>query len=431
MAMAATKERVAVCLGKGGLPVGSLIYTKQGRRENTAFAYTEQWLGNAARFKVSSDLELISNYQTRKAPTEMDSAFPFALADTAPDAWGRRVILRDHVKRRKKDAKLGELNELDFLLAVDDFSRIGALRLKDDKGNFHRSVEEGRRGTPPLVDLEKIYTSSRAVETGNETEQDLTYLLGKGTSLGGMRPKCTVVDKNGMLALGKFPSISDTRSITRGEVLALHLAQAAGIETANSRIEMVSGVAIAIIERFDRDETGGRIPYMSAASMLQASRQDEHSYTEIVDAIRANSLKPTQDAQQLWKRIVFNHLITNVDDHLQNHGFLHCGHGLWRLAPAFDINPFPDKDRESKTWLSEEAGPVTELTPLLDSSAYFGLNAKDALNALKSIYIAVRSWRTVASSSAVGLTADELRDFAPAFEHAAMDEARSALGGEP
>lgn len=101
------------------------------------------------------------------------------------------------------------------------------------------------------------------------------------------------------------------------------------------------------------------------------------------------------------------------------------------MAPAFDINPFPDKGRESKIWLSEETGPVTELGPLLDSSAYFRLNAKQALAALVPIYNAVRSWRTVALSPAVGLTAAELKDFAPAFEHAAMDDARCALGGEP
>jgi serine/threonine-protein kinase HipA len=425
------KEKVDVCLGQAGIPVGSLVYTKQGRRENTAFAYSAEWLANPEQFKVSSDLELIADYQLRKAPSQADSPFPFALADTAPDAWGRRVILRDNAKRRKKDAKLRELTELDFLLAVDDFSRIGALRLRDGEDTFHRTVEAGRRATPPLVDLGKMYDASRAVEAGKETEQDLRYLLGKGTSLGGMRPKCTVVDQNGMLAIGKFPSINDTRSITRGEVLALRLAGAAGIDAAQARIEVTDGVAIALIERFDRTLEGGRIPYMSAASMLQASRQDEHSYAEIADAIRANSQRPTEDAQQLWRRIVFNHFITNVDDHLQNHGFLHCGHGLWRLAPAFDINPFPDKDRESKTWLSEGEGPVVALAPLLANCAYFSLRNDQALQALAKIYKAVKGWRAMALSADVGLTAAELDDFAPAFDHEVLEEARAALGGEP
>lgn len=425
------KETVGVCIGEADRDVGTLIYARQGAREGTSFAYSEGWLTWADRFKVSPELELIAAHQSRKAPSKVDSPFPFALADTAPDAWGRRVILRDHAKRRKsgeKDGRLGALTEMDFLLAVDDFSRVGALRLRDEKGIFRRAADDGRRATPPLVDLGKIYTASRAVEEGKETEADLRYLVGKGTSLGGMRPKCTVVDHNKMLAIGKFPSIGDVRSVTRGEVLALHLARAAGINAATSRIEVMDGVAVAVIERFDRTAEGLRIPYLSAASMLQASRQDEHHYVEIVDAILQSSQAPTLDAQELWRRMVFNHLITNVDDHLQNHGFLHQAHGLWRLAPAFDINPFPDKDRESKTWLSEEAGPITELAPLLGHCGHFSLSEGQALEALDQIYKAVKRWREVALSAAVGLKPHELDDFAPAFEHEGLEEARIALG---
>jgi serine/threonine-protein kinase HipA len=124
---------------------------------------------------------------------------------------------------------------------------------------------------------------------------------------------------------------------------------------------LLGEVPVAVIRRFDRDQADGRIPYQSAASLLQASREEDRSYTEIADAIRAHGHAPTQDVRQLWRRLVFNLLITNVDDHLQNHGFLHVAHGQWRLAPAFDINPFPDKEQESKTWLSEQDGPITDL----------------------------------------------------------------------
>ncbi len=106
MATLHVKETVDICLGSAGIPVGSLIYARQGRRENTAFAYNAQWLTNPQQFKLSPELELTADYQLRKAPSTVDSPFPFALADTAPDAWGRRVILRDHAKRRKQDAKL-------------------------------------------------------------------------------------------------------------------------------------------------------------------------------------------------------------------------------------------------------------------------------------------------------------------------------------
>ena len=429
MAGADTRETVDVSLGQAGIPVGSLTYTKQGRRENSAFVYSGEWLADAGRFKISSDLELIPDHQFRKAPTKDDSPFFFALADTAPDTWGRRVILRDHAKRRQRGEKLRDLNELDFLLAVDDFSRVGALRLCGGDGTYYRTVEAGKRATPPFVDLAKLYSASRAVEAGKETEEDLRYLRGNGTSLGGMRPKATVIDRDGFLAIGKFPSIKDDRSVTRGEVLALRLAALAGIDAADARIEFIEGVPVALIRRFDRTAESGRLPYMSAGSMLQASRQAEHSYTEVVDAMRANSESPVKDAQQLWRRMVFNHLITNVDDHLQNHGFLHCGRGFWRLAPAFDVNPFPDKERESKTWLSEADGPIVAVEQLLARCAYFNLNSEQAAQVLADVYKAVSQWREVALSAEVGLTAAELEDFAPAFEHEALEDARKALNG--
>jgi len=425
---APSRQQVQVCIGKAGLPLGSLVYMKQGRRENCAFAYGESWLANPARFNVSADLQLMPGYQSHKATSVHDSVFHGAMADTAPDAWGRRVIARDHAKRRKNDPRLSALTELDYLLAVDDFSRVGALRLRDPGGTWHRTVPAGRRSTPPLIELERIYQASRAVERGQETDEDLRYLQGKGTSLGGMRPKCTLVDEDGRLAIGKFPSVNDTRSVTRGEVLALRLAARAGVDAAPARIVLLGDVPVAVIRRFDRDETDGRIPYQSAASLLQASREDERSYTEIADAIRSHGHAPTEDVRQLWRRLVLNLLITNVDDHLQNHGFLHLEHGLWRLAPAFDINPFPDKDRESKTWLSEQDGPITDVQMLLARAPYFALDKEQALAVLGEVHAAVSNWRQVALGPEVGLRATDLDDFAPAFEHEQMEAAAELLG---
>jgi len=426
-ALTSIRQQIQVRLGSAGTAIGTLIYVKQGRRENTAFSYHDDWLTNPERFSVSADLSLVAGYQPHKALSAQDSAFHSAIADTAPDAWGRRVIARDHAKRRKDNSAIAPLTEMDYLLAVDDFSRVGALRLCDLDGRYHRTVEDGRRSTPPLVELNRIYQASRAVEQGRESIQDLRYLQGKGTSLGGMRPKSTVIDDDGSLALGKFPSVGDTRSVTRGEVLALCLAQQAGIESAPARIAELEGIPVAIIRRFDRDGADGRIPYQSAATVLQASREEERSYTEIADAIRSIGLAPTADLQQLWRRLVFNLLITNVDDHLQNHGFLHVQNGLWRLAPAFDLNPFPDKERESKTWLSEEDGPITDLSMLLARSSYFSLSQTAALAVLADVYTAVAQWRKIAVSPAVGLRENELEDFAAAFEHEQMEGARRLL----
>ncbi|MFO0490623.1 MAG: type II toxin-antitoxin system HipA family toxin [Curvibacter sp.] len=423
-----TNQRVDVYVGKAGLLVGQLAYAKQGQREFSAFAYDTQWLASEDRFEVSPDLPLVAGFQARRAPAKADSIFHLALAAPAPDAWGCRVIARAHAKERQRNPSLPALTELDYLAAVDDFSRVGALRLRDGKGAYLRTVDEGKRATPPLVELEHIYNASRAVERSQETAEDLKYLQGKGTSLGGMRPKCTILDEQGRLAIGKFPSKNDERSVTRGEVLALHLAANASIEAAKARVVNLNGTPVALIERFDRTDDYARIHYLSAASMLQASREEDRSYAEIADMIRAKCVKPTQDAQQLWRRMVFNLLITNVDDHLQNHGFLYAGNGQWRLAPAFDVNPFPDKDRESKTWLSTNTGPIDSLQMLLEHADYFGLGAPGAAQAvLAEVVAAVSNWRVIAGTPAIGMTREDIDDFTPAFEHEAIQHAREAL----
>jgi len=417
---------VKVELGNASTTVGELTYVKQGVRENTSFAYDRAWLASPDRFAISPDLDLTPDHQRRRAAGPQDAVFHHAFADTMPDAWGRRVIARDHAKRRAAE-QLPPLTEMDYLLAVDDFSRVGALRLRDGAG-YLRTAAEGRRKTPPLVDLQAIYEASRAVEMHVETAADLRYLQGKGTSLGGLRPKCTVIDRNGRLSLGKFPSVADERNVTCGEVLALHLARRAGVDAAPARTEMLGRTPVAVIERFDRTADDRRIPYLSAASLLQASRTEERSYTEIADAIRSHGVQPVEDVRQLWRRMLFNLLIANVDDHLHNLGFLHVEHGLWRLAPAFDLNPFPDKVNESKTWLSPEDGPIGSVAELIGRADYFSLGPEQALATTAEVVAALALWKTVATGPGVGMTDREAKDFAPAFEHEQMQEAHSLLG---
>ncbi|WP_454739969.1 type II toxin-antitoxin system HipA family toxin [Cupriavidus necator] len=431
--MAPVQKKMGVALGQSAIPLGELSYAKDGRREHSTFAYDAGWLSAAEKFAISPDLPLVTGNQFRKAASKDDSIFHFAFADTEPDGWGCRVIARDHAKRRKaaqqdgKPVPNAELSEMDYLLGVDDMSRIGAIRLMDADGSFLRTIEDGGRGTPPLLELAQLMAASRAVEMNKETEVDLRYLRGRGTSVGGMRPKCTVVADDGHLAIGKFPSIKDDRCVTRGEVLALHLAAAAGISVAGSRVVMSDDLPVALIRRFDRVPGGGRIPYLSAGSMMQASRQEDYAYTQIADTIIANSVNPGQDLEELWRRLAFNLLITNVDDHVQNHGFLHVAHGQWRLAPAFDINPFPDKDQELKLWLDEAYGPVDSIKAVVGVAGYFRLDAAAAQRVLGDVCAAIDNWKTVAKSAAVGMSDSDLDDFAPAFDNEQMRVAKTLL----
>lgn len=307
---------------------------------------------------------------------------------------------------------------------MDDISRIGALRFRDEEGLFQRNQSEARRGIPPLLELNQLFHVTRAIETNTETLADLAYLRGRGTSLGGLRPKCSLVGEDGTLFIGKFPSVGDERAVTKGEVLALTLAQRAGINAAAARIIDSDGIPVALIRRFDRETGGGRIPYLSAASMLGAEPGDhgEHSYTELVDVLRQNGSSPKADSEELWRRIAFSILITNVDDHLLNHGFLHVDHGLWRLAPAFDINPFPERVRELKTWISEQTGPEASIEALFSTIDYFQLTLKKAQSILSEVESAVSRWREVGAG--LLMTKVELEAFADAFEHSERPKAR-------
>ncbi len=417
------RRQVKVAIGGNPRPVGDLTFVRDGNREYSAFSYAPQWLNLADCFEISPDLPLGDGMTTRRAPNSAESTFPFALADTEADAWGRRIIQRANVKRRAVDPTLATLTAFDYLASVDDFSRIGALRLVDLDGQFLATGAQFR--TPQLLDLGAIAAAARRVEKGNDSAADLEYLQGKATSLGGLRPKCTVIDKNGALAIGKFASVGDQRSIVRAEVLALRLASNAGASAAVARAIAVDQAEVAVIQRFDRAPGGARIPYLSGGSLLQARRDEDRTYTELADAIRRIGAAPGTDLRELFRRLVINLLITNVDDHLWNIGFLYAGDGKWRLAPAFDINPFPDKARESKTWLSENSGPISSLEQLLSEATYFGIARNEAEALAGHIAVKLASWRRVALSREIGLRAEELTELAPAFEHRDAEAARN------
>ena len=299
------KRTIKVFLGGEPRWVGTLHYDAAGSRERSAFSYAETWLGTADRLAIDPALPLVAGPQFHRK-IQSGSVFHGAFADTEPDGWAKRVILRDHAKRRQAARRAGleqeavRLQAIDFLLAVDDASRVGALRFQNEAGVFCRATEPGRRTAPPLIELKRLLSATRAVETENETAADLAYLRGRGTSLGGMRPKCTVVDDDGRLAVGKFPSVKDERPMTKGEVLAMRLASASGLQVAEARLVDSGGVPVALIRRFDRTDGGGRIPYVSAATLLGVDPADsqEHFYTEIVDALRMHGADAQSDIEE-------------------------------------------------------------------------------------------------------------------------------------
>lgn len=409
--------------------VGTIRHDAQGARENASFEYARSWLELPDAFAIAPDLRLVAGPQFHKK-TRDGSVFHDPIADTEPDGWGRNIIARDHAKRRQQARREGQpsssqpLNSLDILLAVDDFSRVGALRFRNETGVFCRPFDEDHRTTPPMLELGALVSATRAVELNTDTLADLSYLKGRGTSLGGLRPKCSVLDDDGNLSIGKFPSVQDQRPVTKAEVLAMQLARTAGINAADARLVYSDDVPIALIKRFDR-KGQHREMYISAATMLgvDTTAPGEHAYTEIVDAIRMNGSSVQADIEELFRRMAFTILINNVDDHLMNHGFIHSQRGQWRLSPAFDINPFPDRSRELKTWISEDTGPEASIEALMSVAPYFRLDRKSAVAIIRQVDEAVARWKEHGRS--LGMTDAELNQFEDAFEHGEREVAQT------
>ena len=419
------KQRIKVFIGEAAIEAGELSYEVQGNRTLCSFAYSPVWLRRPDSFNLSPDLQLVEGHQFHKG----ESAFFRCFADTEPDGWGREVIQR--VIRKEREAhreKRGLLGDLDYLLGVSDRSRMGALRLQGEDGKF-QWPDDARRGAPPIVDLDKLLDATRNVENNRETLEDLAYLRGSGTSLDGMRPKASIIDTDGTLAIGKFPSVKDRHSVVHAEVLAMTLAAQAGLNVARTRVEKVpkrggrrtaaptaaTVTPVAIITRFDR-ENGGRVMYLSAHSLLLADKSSAITYEDIAATIRQYSNQAPVDLRELWCRITYNLLINNIDDHLKNQGFLHRGSGHWNLAPAFDINPFPDKARDLKTAITADLGGYASFDQLLDLYETFGFAARgDAGKVLARMMAAVSGWKTLAAS--LGMSDRDIGEIEPAFQH--------------
>lgn len=411
-----TRQSATVCVGEAGIEVGELSFETNGARRSARFLYAPSWLERSDAFALSPDLPLVAGPQFRSPKQPEAPVFFGCISDIEPDGWGRMVIKRDHANQRRladvRPTLPAVLTDFDYLNWVSDFSRVGALRLRDSEGEFQRKSTP--HDTPALIALPELIGATRAVERNQETARDLAFLRGNGTSLGGLRPKCSILDDDGSLAIGKFPSVTDTRSVVHGEVLALTLARVAGINAAAARVVDAQGIPVAVVRRFDRAD-GKRLMYLSARSLMQASKSQQYAYTDIAESIREHSPDAASDLEELWRRMVFNILINNVDDHLNNHAFLHVAYGQWRLAPAFDLNPFPDKARALKTWVAQDSGDASSLSEALRVAGQFNLSARSARVVLAQVKEAVAGWRGQARK--LEMSAADITSFAPAFEH--------------
>ncbi|HEX8145025.1 MAG TPA: HipA domain-containing protein [Pyrinomonadaceae bacterium] len=398
--------------------VGRLWSRANKGRESASFEYDEAWVKSKLRFPLEPLLKIdVGTHHTLPGKPLFG-----AIGDSAPDRWGRALMKRAERKAAEHEGRMPRtLMEIDFLLMVEDGIRQGALRFRDV--GTQEFLANSERIIPPLIELPRLLAASERVVEDRDSDEDLRLLLAPGSSLGGARPKAAVVDTDGSLSIAKFPHSSDEYNVELWSGVALSLAARAGVEVPAHRVADVAGRQILIVRRFDR-VGGNRVPFLSAMSMLGASDGEDHSYLEIVDAIRQYGADVAHDLPQLWRRLAFGVLVSNVDDHLRNHGFLYdTAKAGWRLSPAYDINPVPiDVRPRVLSMMIDDQDNTASFDLVLEVGDYFGLRTDDMKVIVGEVASAVSRWREEAGL--LGISNSEITRMASAFEHDELRKAR-------
>jgi serine/threonine-protein kinase HipA len=397
--------------------VGTLHRHARRGGETTSFEYAPDWLGDAARFSLEPALAL-----NRGAFAPAGGAAIFgSIGDSTPDTWGRRLMQRAERRRAEREGRQPRtLMESDYLLGVSDISRLGALRFRGAGEQVFQSPASA--GVPGLIELGRLLQVTERILRDEETDEDLKMIFAPGSSLGGARPKASVIDQHGRLAIAKFPKEADDYSIELWEAVALKLAASAGIRTPDNELIRVAGKPVLLSRRFDR-EGQTRIPFLSALSMMGLKDGDRTSYPELVDVLTQHGSQAVVDARELYRRMAFNVLASNVDDHLRNHGFLWAGRGGWTLSPVYDLNPTPVDVRQRilTTNINLDEG-TCDLGLVISAAKFFGLGAPEAKTIVKEVATVTATWRKVAAGLDAG--SGEIRRMESAFEH---DDLKRAL----
>ena len=369
--------------------VGTLWLNQSKGRLSSTFSYAPEWLQAPQAFALSPDLPL------DQYPKACEGLF-LCFQDCSPDRWGKVLLRRqESAWAEAEKRKPRTLLDSDFLLRVNDVTRQGAIRLSADEGKSFLA-ESGAASVPPLLSLPKLLSAAQNIDARTETEADLRVLVAPGSSLGGARPKASVLGKNGELLIAKFPSRNDDRDIPLWEYVTFKLARRAGIRTPEVRLQKVAGKNVLLVQRFDRRGTE-RIPFLSAMSLLEARDGDHMSYVDIASVLQAEGSAPVEDLHELWSRMVFNMCVYNVDDHLRNHGFLREPLG-WRLSPVYDLETSHPTEKAAflHTAIMDDMSAFS-LKDALEVVEFFRFRKGEAQKRLVEIREAVSHWRQEAT----------------------------------
>lgn len=393
--------------------MGSLYVNVIKGGESYSFEYDKGWLKKTG-LTLTLDSELMP-YSGRQYPTGKNIFGLFA--DASPDRWGRMLMnKRERILAEKEGRKPSKLYDSDCLLGVYDETRMGGIRFKvNPEGPFLSDDKE--TAAPPWATLRTLEEASRNFENDETglTEKWLNQLIKPGSSLGGARPKATVVDTKDQLWIAKFPSKNDENDTGAWEIVAHDLAALCGLNVPEAKLEKFSPLGSTfLIKRFDRLGSK-RVHFASAMTLLVkkdgASAADGSSYLDIAAFIKSYGAQPKKDLIELWKRIVFNMAVTNTDDHLRNHAFILTDKG-WILSPLYDVNPVPYGDELSLNVDEDDNSISIDLA--VQTAVKFGISKSDAEAVAEDILQIVRdNWERTAAGYA--LTRRQIEEMRPAF----------------
>lgn len=396
--------------------VGELGYESLRGSDSYGFKYDDNWLKKYGNLFLSFDLNNYPGQQYTAPERDIFGCF----SDALPDRWGRTLLnRREQVLSNEEKRPVRRLTSFDYLKGIDDASRIGGFRFKTKAdGDFINSVNTLR--IPPLTNIRQLLNASSEIEKSEEANQLpdkkwLMQLVQPGSSLGGARPKASVIENNNTLYMAKFPSLKDDYDVGLWEHFCHLLATRAGISAAATKVLSTNDKYHTLLSRrFDRTAEGKRIHFASAMTLLGLSDGDKAStgngYLDIVDFILQNCTDVNRNLQELFRRVAFNICIANSDDHFRNHGFLLTQKG-WTLSPAYDINPSLN---QYQSLLISDSSSKADLNILLDACEKYMLTKDVAKQIISEVTKVINEWTSLATK--LGIAKREMELFGTIFE---------------
>ncbi|EKJ92919.1 HipA-like C-terminal domain protein [Bacteroides finegoldii] len=396
--------------------IGTLAYESLRGSDSYAFEYDKGWLARHGDVFLSDDL---NNYPGMQY-TQLDKDIFGCFSDALPDRWGRTLLnRREQITAEEEKRPVRRLSSFDYLMGIDDYSRMGGFRFKERIDGEYINVAVPLR-IPPLTDLRELIAASEEIEISEEKnllpeKKWLQQLIQPSSSLGGARPKASVIDACHTLYVAKFPSRKDDYDMGLWEHFSHLLAKKAGINAASTKVIPTGNKYHTLLsQRFDRTTNGNRIHFASAMTLLGLSDGDNahtgHGYLDIVDFILQHCTDVEANLQELYRRVAFNICIGNTDDHFRNHGFLLCEKG-WTLSPAYDMNPTLNT---AQSLLINETTNESNLQALRTSCEAYMLPQAVADKIIEEIVLAIKDWQSLATR--LGISQREQAYFADRFE---------------